>query len=64
MAAPVKVLAAKPDYVSLIPGAQAVEGESHLLCVVPWPPRRHRSTCWHVHAETQNRIENLFETHC
>lgn len=35
MAAQVKVLAATPDDVSLIPGTQAVEGESHLLRVVP-----------------------------
>lgn len=35
MATRVKVLAAKSDDVSLIPGTQVVEGESHLLRVVP-----------------------------
>lgn len=34
MATRVKVLAAKSDDMSLIPGTQAVEGESHLLRVV------------------------------
>jgi hypothetical protein len=49
MAQLLKVLAAKPDDLSSIPGTHVVEGKSRRPQVVLWPPQVHYGI--HTHTE-------------
>lgn len=49
MAQLLKVLAAKPDDLSLIPGTHMVEGKNQRPQVVLWPPQVHCGTHTSIH---------------